>query len=132
MLPTVKSILNRYIMPRILIVDDECLIRYSLIDVFKQHGYETSFAKCAEDASEQLEKRSFDLVLTDYKMRGRTGLDLVVEIKKKYPKTKVFLMTAFTSQIDKERSLSAGADEFIPKPFDLEKVVQLARKILGT
>lgn len=115
---------------KILIVDDEQLIGWSLMKLFDLYDYEAFYANQPEEAKRLMERESFDLVLTDYKMPSGSGMDLLAEIKQQHPRTKVVMMTAFPSELSREKALLAGADEFITKPFDLEDVFQTAERVI--
>ena len=117
---------------KILIVDDEETLTYSLYQTFIKSPdiYEVVTAASGDEAAERLAKDKFDLVLTDIKMPGMDGLELLAEIKAKYPGTKVIVMTAFGSMEKKEESLAIGADYYIEKDFDISDIRQLVLEFL--
>jgi CheY-like chemotaxis protein len=117
---------------KILIVDDEETLTYSLYQTFIKSAdiYEVVTAASGDEAAERLAKDKFDLVLTDIKMPGMDGLELLAEIKAKYPGTKVIVMTAFGSMEKKEESLAIGADYYIEKDFDISDIRQLVLEFL--
>ena len=117
---------------KILIVDDEETLTYSLYQTFIKSPdiYEVVTAASGDEAVERLAKDKFDLVLTDIKMPGMDGLELLAEIKAKYPGTKVIVMTAFGSMEKKEESLAIGADYYIEKDFDISDIRQLVLEFL--
>jgi CheY-like chemotaxis protein len=117
---------------KILIVDDEETLTYSLYQTFIKSPdiYEVVTAASGDEAAERLAKDKFDLVLTDIKMPGMDGLELLAEIKAKYPGTKVIVMTAFGSMEKKEESLARGADYYIEKDFDISDIRQLVLEFL--
>jgi len=117
---------------RLLIVDDEETLTYSLYQTFIKSSdiYEVVTAASGNEAAERLARDRFDLVLTDIKMPGMDGLELLAEIKAKYPGTKVIVMTAFGSMEKKEESLAMGADYYIEKDFDISDIRQLVLEFL--
>jgi two-component system nitrogen regulation response regulator NtrX len=102
---------------KILIVDDEASIRKSLVDVLSFEDYELAVAKDAEDALQQLEVSTFDLVISDIKMPKMDGIELLGAIRAKWPKLLVILMSGHENDASKLKTL--GAYDFLPKPLDL-------------
>jgi CheY-like chemotaxis protein len=117
---------------KLLIVDDEETLTYSLYQTFIKATeiYEVVTAASGDEAAEKLAQQRFDLVLTDIKMPGMDGLELLMQIKAKYPGTKVIVMTAFGSMEKKEESLAKGADFYIEKDFDIQDIRQLVLEFL--
>lgn len=103
---------------KILVVDDEKLIRWSLQKDLSAQGYSVSSAATAGEAQRALENGSYDLVLCDLKLPDFSGLDLLHKIKKGLPDLAVIVITAYgdiTSAVD---AMKAGASDFITKPFE--------------
>jgi CheY-like chemotaxis protein len=117
---------------RLLIVDDEETLTYSLYQTFIKSPeiYEVVTAASGDEAAEKLAQSRFDLVLTDIKMPGMDGLELLMQIKARYPQTRVIVMTAFGSMEKKEESLAKGADFYIEKDFDITDIRQLVLEFL--
>ncbi|MDA8244843.1 MAG: response regulator [Elusimicrobia bacterium] len=115
----------------ILIVDDEPLINWSLGQVFEGAGYAVTLAESGEEAEALAMAGRFDVVLTDVKMKGMTGFELLRRLKAGLPGVKVVLMTAFSGEAEKDASLREGADDFIRKPFNVAEVVQRVRALLA-
>lgn len=118
---------NEMIQKKILVVDDESGIREGLKSALEQLGYAVTTAPSGERALYEF-KQSPDIsfVLSDYKMPGLTGFDLLKEIKKQSPQTKVVLMTGFGSVHHAVSAMQMGADDYLCKPFaikDLEKII---------
>ncbi len=108
---------------KILIVDDEQSIRGLLRQVLAGTRYRCEEAGNAEEAVKKLEKNSFSLVLLDIKMPGRSGLDLLPEIKSSFPDTAVIMATAVGDTDVAVQCMKHGAYDFITKPFILDDVV---------
>lgn len=117
---------------KMLIVDDEETLTYSLYQSFiiSPQDYEVVTAASGEEATEKLGETEFDLVITDIKMPGMDGLELLSLIKSKYPATEVIVMTAYGSLEKKEEALQKGARFYIEKPFEIKEMKQLVMEIL--
>ena len=117
---------------KMLIVDDEETLTYSLYQSFiiSQRDYEVVTASTGEEACEKLSDTKFDLVITDIKMPGMDGLELLTLIKSKYPATEVIVMTAYGSQEKREEALRKGARFYIEKPFEIKEIKQLVMELL--
>ena len=117
---------------KLLIVDDEETLTYSLYQSFilAQSNYEVVTAASGDEAAEKLTTMKFDLVLTDIKMPGMDGLELLSLIKSKYADTKVIVMTAYGSLEKKDEALEKGASFYIEKPFEIKEIKQLVLEIL--
>lgn len=106
---------------QIVVVDDDNNIRMSLTTVLSE-SYDVCDFPNAEDALAYLEKNTADLVITDQKMPGMTGVELIEKVKAISPKTSFFLMTAYASIQQAIEALQKGADDYIMKPFDLDEM----------
>jgi len=117
---------------KILIVDDEEDMIWSLkrnINKDRLH-VEIFTAGSGEEALNVLSSNHIDLVLTDIKMPGMSGLDLLLEVKNRFPYTLVIIMTAFPSSEFKREALLSGSLHFIEKPFDIKELRNLIRQAL--
>ncbi len=104
---------------RILIVDDEAAIRESLEEALRTDGYEVSGAETGEAALAMLHNESFDLVVTDLKMPGVSGLELLQALRNQGRETPIIMMTAYGDVDTAVESMRLGAYDFIQKPFKL-------------
>ena len=107
----------------LLVVDDDTAMRQMLVSLFGERGYEVAESGTADDAIEQASDREFDVVLSDIKMPGRSGIELVGELRRIRPDTPVVLMTAFGTIDSAVEAMRAGAFDYITKPFELEAVM---------
>ncbi len=118
--------------PKILIVDDELLIRDLLYDYFLSKNYSIMTANNADEALEIAEQHpDFDVVLTDIKMGGIDGLQLVEDLRHNIPNLPVIVMTAFPSVETAVDALRKRAYDYITKPFNINRlfaVVESATK----
>ncbi len=108
-------------MKSILIVEDERNIRESLAAALSAE-YEADQAASGEEALEKLKKRGYDMLITDIRMPGMSGVELLGRYRKDNPDNPVIVITAFTSVQNAVEAMKAGANEYIPKPFSLEEV----------
>jgi len=108
---------------RILIVDDEAMIRRLLHQKLSREGYQCQEASSAEQALGKLTSNSIGLVILDIKMPGKSGIELLPEIRANYPDTAVIMATAVTKMDIAIECMKQGADDYIPKPFTLDEVV---------
>ena len=117
-------------MNKILIVDDEKSILDLLSMVFKKEGYVIYTALSSQKALEILDEHDIDLVITDIRMPGMSGLDLLFHIKENYPDIPVIMITAYGSTREAVRALKAGALDYITKPFDIDELKIVVRNAL--
>lgn len=120
---------------RILIVDDEPELVMLTKQMLENLGYKVDYRMNGFDALEvfraQLSENPFDLVITDMTMPRLTGVELAVELRKMQPDLPVILCTGFSETIDEERAKSLGIKGFLMKPFVLNEIAELIRKVLS-
>lgn len=114
---------------KIVIVDDEEVIRDSLLKFLNQKGYSCKAHSNAHEALNAIREWRPDLVVTDYKMPGMNGFELLKIIKNKYPEIKVILLTAFANQDNAIIAAEAGAYGTCLKTYDLIKFSKLIKQI---
>jgi DNA-binding NtrC family response regulator len=107
----------------ILVIDDEGGIRESLEVLLSLEGYSIKTAPDGEQGLRMLEMESFDLVLLDLALPGQSGLDLLPQIKERQPETPVIMITAYGTVENVVEAIRAGADNFVQKPWDNEKLL---------
>ncbi len=115
---------------KILLVDDQESVRTMLSRVLKYHNFATYTADGGKMALEMMAEERFDVVVTDYKMPGMNGMELIEKIKELYPETEVLIMTAYASVDGVVSALRAGAFDFLLKPFNLELVLSSVQRAL--
>src|SRR5512143_228752 len=109
-------------MDTILIIDDERSLLDLLMVVFKKEGYGVKTAPSAAIGFETLEKEDVDLVITDIKMPGADGMDVLRYVRENRPDLPVILITAYGSITQAVEALKAGALDYVVKPFDVEEL----------
>jgi len=107
----------------ILIIDDEHAIRESLQTLLEMENYQVSWADTAEAGLARLAGNPFDLVLLDIGLPDRNGLDVLEEIRERDPSLPIIMITAHGTVDNAIRAMQAGASNFIPKPWDNEKLL---------
>ena len=107
----------------VLIVDDDAAMRQMLASLFRDEGYDAVPAGSAEEALKKAAGSEFDVVLSDIKMPGRSGIELLGELRGVCPETPVVLMTAFGSIETAVEGMRAGAFDYVTKPFEPEAVL---------
>ena len=115
---------------RILVVDDEINIRGALVTLLEKKGYQVRGAGTGEDALEQLETATADLVLTDLRMPGMGGMEFLRRLKQKWPDTEVLVMTAYGSIDTAVEAMRCGAYDYLTKPIDRERFPLAVEKAL--
>lgn len=115
---------------RILIVDDEVSIRRLLVRRLSRQGYRCEEAGSAVEALEKMRADSAELIMLDMKMPGKSGIDLLPELKASYPTTAVIMATAVAETSLAIQCMKQGADDYINKPFNLDEVVLSVDKTL--
>lgn len=113
---------------KLLVVDDEKIVRESLHHWFEEEGYLVDTADRAEDALTKFDKGKYDLCLLDMKMPGMSGLDLLKKMKQIDPDSIVILITAHASVSSAIKALKDGAYDYITKPVDPEELEHLVKK----
>jgi two-component system response regulator AtoC len=115
-------------MRRVLVVDDEQNLRHMLQTLLKREGYESVGVASVDGALKELEDRSYDIVITDLRMPGQSGLDLVDEVRRRNLGTTVVVMTAYGSRDIAIEAMKRGAYDYISKPFEADEIILLLRK----
>lgn len=116
---------------RILVVDDEQIIRESLSFVLRKEGYVVEEAANGKDAIERQEKNPFDIVITDIEMPEMRGMELLEQIARRTPQTFVIIITAFGSLETAVQALRKGAYDYILKPVDFDDLLYRVRKLIN-
>jgi nitrogen regulation protein NR(I) len=115
---------------RILVVDDDKNIRYSLKRMFEEKKLEVMEAKNGQEAVAYIQDRDVDLVLMDVRMPGITGLEVLKEIRKSNPKLLIIMMTAYGTTETAIEAMKFGAFDYILKPFNIPYLWNLVQKAL--
>ncbi len=117
---------------RILVVDDDLEMCGLLAEVLREEGFRVSATGDSLEALTLLKREEFDLLITDLKMKGLKGLDLLEEAKKVAPTTPVIIITAFGTVESAIKAMKMGAYDYITKPFQMDELLLTLRKALET
>ncbi len=117
-------------MTKILVVDDEEMIRFAFEQFLMDEEYEPLLAADEDSAMEQIHQNHPSIVFLDYRLPGRDGLDLIQEIRAIDSKISVVFMTAFGAMDVAIKAMQYGAYEYLTKPLDLDKIKILIRRIM--
>jgi len=117
--------------PNVLIVEDDRELREALCTTLKLAGMKYFEADCAENALVALDKRNFDIVVSDVNMPGMSGHELLAQVKSKVPGLPMMLITAFGQIKDAVDAMQAGADDYLVKPFEPQTLIDSIEKIVG-
>mgnify|MGYP001254862580 CR=1 FL=1 len=108
----------------ILVVDDEELVQAMLEEALSDLGYKVFLADNGKEALKTLESEKIQVMMFDLKMPGMNGVELCMEVKKLYPATVIYAMSGFHSLFELVDCLSAGFEDYFPKPFDFALIIQ--------
>jgi DNA-binding NtrC family response regulator len=115
---------------RILIVDDEDIVRQSLAGWFGEEGYITDVAQSGKEGLEKLTSAQWDIFLLDIRMPGMDGLELQRRIKESHPGSTIIIMTAYASVETAVEAMKQGAYDYIVKPFDPDDLEHIIRNAI--
>ncbi|MCX7977542.1 MAG: sigma-54 dependent transcriptional regulator [Bdellovibrionaceae bacterium] len=108
--------------PRLLVVDDESSIREFMEIFLKKEGYDVTLAEDGARAKDLLQKRTFDMVISDLQMPNMTGMELLKFAKDNYPETVFVMMTAFGTLENAVEAMKMGAYDYLTKPCKIDEV----------
>ena len=115
---------------RILVVDDEPIVRESIRDWLEDAGYQVATAESGEEALEMIETQDFSVVVLDIRLPGRTGIKVLKEIKAQKPQIKSIVITAYPSAEMADEAMKLGAVDYLIKPIAPDELERLIRETL--
>jgi two-component system nitrogen regulation response regulator GlnG len=113
------------------IIDDDKSIRWVLDKALSQEGLETTTFESGETILRKLEKQQPDVIITDIRMPGIDGLELLSKVHHQYPELPVIVMTAHSDLDSAVASFQGGAFEYLPKPFDIDEAIALVNRAVA-
>lgn len=118
---------------RILLAEDEEVLRMLIVDTLEDEGYEIDEACDGEEALEKITQREYDLVLLDYMMPGMTGLDVTEKVRLMPEKAglRILMLTAKSQKSDQDLARQIGVNYFMAKPFSPLDLLDLVDRILS-
>lgn len=119
-------------MKRILLAEDEEILRMLIIDTLEEEDYQVDEAEDGQEALDFLKNEKYDLVVLDYMMPAYSGLEVIVKIRQEgINKDVPIMMLSAKSQLsEQEKAIAAGADHFMAKPFSPLELLRKVRDIL--
>jgi DNA-binding response OmpR family regulator len=127
-----EALKNHNHIVRILVIEDDEEMMSLLKDFLEDEGFETDSVSNGSDAFRKLVKELFDLIITDIRMPGLTGLDILPGIKKLQPQASVIVITAFGSEEVRRRSFEKGATGYLEKPIHFNKLRTLIHEMISS
>jgi len=115
---------------RLLVVDDEMVIRESLAGWLARDGYHVSTVSSGEKALDILKQESFDILLLDIQLDGISGMEVLTHVKEEYPDIDVIMITAFGSIPSAVQAMKSHAFDYLLKPFDPDELGVLIKKLI--
>ena len=115
---------------RTLVVDDEEIVRSFLIDVLTDEGYQVTAVSSGDEAVKLMTMENYDLIITDIKMPGTDGMEVLRVAKARDPNQNVIVMTGYASTETAVESMKLGAADYITKPFNLDQIKIVVAKTL--
>ncbi|MBI3710211.1 MAG: response regulator [Proteobacteria bacterium] len=119
--------------PSVLVVDDEPNIVLSLEFLMAQAGFDVRIASDGDAALKALSERAPDLVLLDVMLPGRNGYELCQTIRANpdWKDVRILMLTAKSREVEREKGLALGADDYITKPFSTRELVEQVKRLLA-
>ena len=115
---------------RIMVIDDEKIVGDMAKLSLEQDGYSVETFLNAEPALKRLQEEAFDVVVTDYKMKGIDGMEVLRTVKDRYPKTQVIMITAFANLDAAIEALRRDVHDFFPKPVKIKELKASIKRAL--
>ena len=116
---------------KVLVVDDDPAVRQSIDRILSSKGYAVITAENGEEALRKLNEEKYDLVYTDIRMPGMSGLEVAEQIKARRPWTPVVIITGYGTDAAEARAKAAGVSSFVHKPLSPEMIEDAARDALA-
>ncbi len=115
---------------KIMVIDDEKIVGDMAKLSLEQDGYSVETFLNAEPALKRLQEERFDVVVTDYKMKGIDGMEVLKTVKDRYPKTQVIMITAFANLDAAIEALRRDVHDFFPKPVKIKELKASIKRAL--
>lgn len=113
---------------RIMVLDDEPIVCKRLKPALEKQGYEVDTFTQSSEAMEQIKQVEYDIIITDLKMKGIDGMQLLGLAKRRSPKTEVIVITGFATMETAKESFHRGVFDFIAKPFKLSEIQEVVSR----
>lgn len=114
---------------RILVIEDDALLRKAIYDRLRAMGHDVQARDCLAQARQVIEEADLDLILSDMRLPDGDGLKFIAEQKELYPDLEMVIMTAYADISTAVEALKAGAFDYLPKPFEDEQLDKIVRNV---
>lgn len=114
----------------ILTIEDDEAIRRGIVDALEYAGYQVLEAACGDQGMEMAVRQSYDLLLLDLMLPGKTGFEILAEVRKTRPTQPVIILTARGDESDRVEGLKTGADDYVVKPFSVKELLARVEAVL--
>jgi DNA-binding NtrC family response regulator len=114
----------------LLVIDDEKLVRWAIQKYMEKEDFRVVSASDGAEAIEKIQEERFDVIITDFMMPEFNGMEVARKAKQIHPDTKVIMITAYGTVLDKEEAKKAGISMFLDKPFQLHEVKNAVSSLL--
>jgi DNA-binding NtrC family response regulator len=115
--------------PTVLIIDDNMEMATNLQEILEDEGVRVDVAQDGFQALSKLDEAGFDLVITDIRMPGMSGIDVLKTVHERWPRLPVIVMTAYSADATLDEAYTAGALDVLAKPVDIDHVIGLVERI---
>jgi len=115
----------------LLVIDDEKLVRWSIQQSMEKEDFKVVSSADGNDAIEKIQKERFDVIITDLVMPGMNGLEVARRAREIHPETKIIMMTAHGSLLDRQEAQKVGVTNFINKPFQVNEVKAIVSRLIS-
>lgn len=115
--------------PAVLIIDDNVAMAENLQEILEDEGVRVDLATDGYEAMRKLDEASYDLVITDVRMPGMNGIEVLKAVNERWPRLPVLVMTAYSADTLMEEAYTEGALDVLPKPVDIEQVIGLVTRV---
>jgi DNA-binding NtrC family response regulator len=116
--------------PKVLVIDDEEIVRISCLRALQPEGYDVSVVQCGAEGLRILEKENFDLALIDLKMPDMDGIEVLRKVKEEWPGTEVVIITGYGTVGSAVQSMKFGAFDYLEKPFTPDQLLLVVSRAL--
>ncbi len=116
---------------KIIVIDDEKIVCDMAKKILENEGYEVDTFTDSQAALDKIKNQRYDLVITDLKMENVSGMDILREVNKLYPETKVIMLTAYATLDATIEAIRERIYDFFPKPVKIEELKKSVKKALG-
>ena len=117
-------------MIKFLIVDDEPDVVNQVKDLFELRNYAVITATSGEKALELVKKENPNIIILDIRMPGITGMDVLKEVRKNYPKMRVIMLTGVEDDATRQMAMGLGASGYLTKPYSYSELLDMSRKLI--